>query len=274
MSGWAAWIGLSLLSCLIILAGASYPARVFRASVTRLAAGPLRLVSWIPQRMDLARENVELRRRATVLFVENCRLEELAREAARLEALLSLPPRPGLRYTPARILARSSPFGPQSVVLDRGLADGLSGGEALVTPWGLAGLLVEPGLTESRALLLSHRDFRMRALLLRTREEGILAGGAEELELQDIPFSSPVAAGDTVLSAWAGSRYPGGLPVGVVSRVLESGGLFREVRVQPLARLGSLEEVYIVRSAGQDTLAGPFAPASTDSLGRAPVGGR
>jgi cell shape-determining protein MreC len=49
------------------------------------------------------------------------------------------------------------------------------------------------------------------------------------------------------------------MPVGVVSRVLESGGLFREVRVQPLARLASLEEVYIVRRAGGDSL---FAPSA------------
>jgi rod shape-determining protein MreC len=259
LAGWAAWIGLSLLSCLIILAGHSYPALVFRSTLTHWVAGPLRLVSWIPQRMDLKRENAELRRRATVLFVENCRLEEQAREAGRLEELLRLRPRPGLGYLPARVLARSSPFGPQSVVLDRGRADGLGGGEALATPWGLCGLVAEAGDSECRALLLSHRDFRLRALLARTREEGILAGGAEELELQDIPFSSPVAAGDTVLSAWAGTRFPGGMPVGVVSRVLESGGLFREVRVQPLARLASLEEVYIVRRAGGDSL---FAPSA------------
>lgn len=236
--------------------------------MTHLAAGPLRLAGWIPQRMDLARENAELRRRATVLFVENSRLQERARQAERLEELLGLMPRPGLRYLPARIIARSSPFGPQSVVLDRGRADGLRGGEALVTPWGLAGLLADPGEHESRALLLSHRDFRLRALLQRSREEGILSGGAEELALGDIPFSSPVAAGDTVLSAWSGSRFPGGLPVGVVSRVLESGGLFREVRVQPLRRLGSLEEIYVAQrlETPPDPLAAPARRPEADTL--------
>ncbi len=222
-----------------------------------MAAGPLALVSWIPQRMDLARENAELRRRATVLFVENSRLQELAREAGRLEQMIGLQSRPGLLYLPARIIARSSPFGTQSVVVDKGSLDGVSGGEALVSPHGLVGLLVESSPRESRALLLSHRDFRLRALLQRTREEGILSGGAEELILSDIPFSSPVATGDTVLSAYSGTRFPGGLPVGVVSRVLESGGLFREVRVAPLSRLGGLEELYLAQSR----------EAPSDSLG-------
>jgi hypothetical protein len=133
------------LSCLIILAQDSYPALVFRASAARLAAIPLSLVNWMPQRLDLARENRELRRRATVLFVESSRLQELAREAGRLEEMLGLEPRPGLSYLPARVIARSSPFGTHSVVLDRGRVDGVTGGEALVTPWGLAGLVVDVG---------------------------------------------------------------------------------------------------------------------------------
>jgi rod shape-determining protein MreC len=250
---------LSLVSALIILSGSTYPALVFRASVLRLTALPLQLVSWLPRRVDLVRENRELRQRATVLFVEASRLQEKAREADRLAELLAVEPRPGHSYLPARILARASSYGPQSVVLDKGRRDGVRGGEALVTPWGLAGLLVDPGAGESRALLLSHRDFRLRALVTRTREEGLLAGGGVELLLQDIPFSSPVAVGDTVVSAWSGSRFPGGLPVGVVSRVLESGGLFREVRVQPLKRLEGLEEVFIVGRAADDSLAGAVA---------------
>lgn len=268
---------MSLLAGLIILSGSTYPARVFRSSLLHLAAGPLELLSWLPRRVDLLRENHELRQRATVLFVENSRLQESAREAGRLAALLTLQARPGLNYLPARILSRGSSFGPQSVVLDRGSRDGLRGGEALATPWGLVGLLVEPGSSESRALLLGHRDFRLRALLQRTREEGLLAGGAEELILQDIPFSSPVAVGDTVLSAWTGSRFPGGLPVGVVSRVLESGGLFREVRVEPIRRLESLEEVYIVGRADADSLAQPApapAPPAAGVVGPGSTGGR
>jgi rod shape-determining protein MreC len=245
------------LSCLIILAQDSYPALVFRASAARLAAIPLSLVNWMPQRLDLARENRELRRRATVLFVESSRLQELAREAGRLEEMLGLEPRPGLSYLPARVIARSSPFGTHSVVLDRGRVDGVTGGEALVTPWGLAGLVVDVGAGECRALLLGHRDFRLRALLKRSREEGILAGGAGELVLMDIPFSSPVATGDTVLSAWTGSRFPGGLPVGIVSRVMESGGMFREVRVQPIRRLASIEEAYLVGKREQAEGAAP-----------------
>lgn len=251
------WAVLSLLSVLIILSGSTYPALVFRASMLSLASVPLQLLSWLPRRVDLVRENRDLRQRATVLFVEASRLQEKAREADRLAELLGVAPRPGHRYLPARILARASSYGPQSVVLDKGRRHGVHGGEALVTPWGLAGLLVEPGGGESRALLLSHRDFRLRALVVRTREEGILAGGSAELMLQDISFSSPVAVGDTVVSAWSGSRFPGGLPVGVVSRVLESGGLFRDVRVQPLRRLEGLEEVFIVGRAEGDSLSVP-----------------
>lgn len=242
------------MALLLLLGGRSWPAQVFRASALNALRWPLAAVSWIPQRAGLAAENRALRQRATALFVENARLRELALEALRLEGLLGLTAREDMVYFPARVVARGSGFGPQSVVLDRGLADGVRGGEALVTPWGLAGTLVEPELHQSRGWLLSHRDFRVRAMLQRTREEGLLSGGAARLTLQDIPLSGDVLVGDLVVTSGVGSRFPGGLPIGVVDEVLEGGGLFKEVRVRPLAELSRIEELYIVQPAPADSV--------------------
>lgn len=254
LTGWFSWAGLSVAALLLLFGGRSWPAQVFRASVLDALRWPLAAATWIPQRADLGAENRALRQRATALFVENARLRELALEALRLEDLLRLTRREDMVYFPARVLARASGFGPQSVVLDRGLADGVRGGEALVTPWGLAGTLVEPGLRQSRGLLLSHRDFRVRAMVQRTREEGILSGGAALLELQDIPLSSDVLVGDLVITSGTGSRFPGGLPVGVVENLQEGGGLFKKVLVKPLAALSRIEELYIVQPVAADSV--------------------
>jgi rod shape-determining protein MreC len=227
---------------------------VFRASTLSLLRWPLAATAWLPQRARLAEENRALRQQATALFVENSRLRELALEALRLEELLGMSRREDMIYFPARVIGRASSFGPQSVVLDRGLADGLRGGEALVTPWGLAGTLVEPNLRESRGWLLGHRDFRVRAMLQRSREEGILAGGADRLRLQDIPLSADVLVGDLVVTSGKGSRFPGGLPVGVVVETRQGGGLFQEVFVRPLAELERLEELFIVQPVPADSV--------------------
>lgn len=252
--GWLTWIGLSLLATALILTGNSYPSRVFQSSLLSVFAQPIKVLSWIPQQFNLASENRRLRQRATELFVENCRLRGLALEGLRLEELLGIEQREDLIYFPARVIARSSSFGPRSLVLDRGLRDGLRGGEALITPWGLAGVLVEPGLDHSRAILLSHRDFRARAMVQRTREEGLLQGGVRELRLLDIPLSSDLQVGDPIITSGGRSSFPGGLPIGVVSRVEEGGGLFKDVWVEPIVRLNRLEELFVTQAVPADSV--------------------
>ncbi len=252
--GWLAWIGLSLLSAAFMLADDSYASRVFQASMRNLAAYPLKAFSWIPARFDLADENRHLRQRATELFVENCRLRELALEALRLEELIGIEQRQDMVYFPARVIARSSSFGPQSLILDRGLKDGLRGGEALITPWGLAGLVAEADLNQSRALLLSHRDFRARAMLQRTREEGLISGGQKQLSLLDIPLSSDVQLGDPVVTSGGESRFPGGIPIGLVTSIEEGGGLFKTIRVEPVTQLNRLEELFVTQPIPADSV--------------------
>jgi rod shape-determining protein MreC len=262
VAGWLAWLALSLLGTLLVLAGDSYPALRFRDGVLTVLRVPLTVLSLVPQQFDLADENRRLRRHTVELFVENSRLRELALQGLRLEHLMELSPRPDQVFFPARVIARGSALGPQSVVLDRGRADGIRPGDALVTAWGLAGAVTASADQVSQAFLLGHRDFRARALVQRTRDEGILAGnGSGELRLLDIPLTSGIEVEDLVVTSGKGSRFPEGIPVGVVTAVEETGGLFREVRVRPLASLSRLEELYIVQPVSPDSVSLLPAPA-------------
>jgi rod shape-determining protein MreC len=253
LAGWLSWIFLSLLAAFLISIGDSYPAQLFRTGTLFLLRPPLALISKIPQRFDLASENQALRHRSTELFVENCRLRELALEGIRLQDLIGLKQYHDMAWFPSRVIGRGSNLGAQTLVLDMGLTDGLRGDEALITPWGLAGSLIEPGLYHSRAMLLTHRDFRVRALIQRTRDEGILAGTGEQLVLWDIPLSSDVKPGDLVVTSGMGSRFPGGIAIGLVVSVREDGGLFKQVELKAAAPLDQLEELFIVHSISADS---------------------
>jgi rod shape-determining protein MreC len=278
-AGWLTWLGLSLLSGLLLFAGDSYPALRFRDGVLTLFRGPLSVLSFIPQQFDLAAENRRLRRQTVELFVENSRLRELALQGLRLEHLLGVRPREDQAFFPARVIARGSALGPQSVVLDRGRRDGIRPGDALITAWGLAGAVTATADGVSQGFLLGHRDFRARALVQRTRDEGIIAGrGDNELRLLDIPLTSDLAVDDLVVTSGKGSRFPEGIPIGVVTAVEETGGLFREVRVRPLASVSRLEELYIVQPVSPDSAsilpAAPGSLADTSAFGPPTGSGR
>jgi rod shape-determining protein MreC len=252
---WLSWLGLSLISLIIIVSGKSYPAQVFRSSMLTVLRYPLYTVSWIPVRINLKQENRELRQRGIELLTENCRLRELALEALRLQEMLDISRRADMIYFPVRVISRGNPLQAQTLVVEKGLSDGIRGGEALVTPWGMAGSIIEPALNHSRAQLLTHQDFSVRALVQRTRNEGILTGGyGRLLRLMDIPLSSEIMVGDQVISSGKGSRYAGGIPIGLVVSVRESGGLFKDVVVKPLVDLENLEELFIVQPVSQDSV--------------------
>jgi rod shape-determining protein MreC len=253
LAGWMTWAALSVVAAFLISIGSSYPAQLFRTGSLWLLRPPMLLLSKIPQRFDLAQENHDLRQRTTELFIENCRLRELALESERLQDMIGLKKHTDMAWYPARVIGRGSSLGLQTLVLDFGLVDGLRGDEALITPWGLAGSLMEPGLHHSRAMLLTHREFRVRALIQRTRDEGILAGNGDHLALWDIPLSSEVQVGDVVVTSGMGSRFPGGIPIGEVTSVQEDGGLFKLVDLTPMAPLARLEEVFIVHSIAADS---------------------
>ncbi|MCA9786443.1 MAG: rod shape-determining protein MreC [Candidatus Cloacimonetes bacterium] len=253
-AGWLVWLALCLFSLLLIFTGSSYPALRARDAVLVVMGGPLGLFSWFPQQLDLAAENRRLRRHAVELFVENSRLRELALEGIRLEHLLGVRPREDHAYFPARVIARGSALGPQSVVLDRGSADGIRPGDALVTAWGLAGAVTSTTGAVSQGFLLGHREFRARAMVQRTRDEGIVAGmGSNELRLLDISLSSDIQVDDLVVTSGKSSRFPEGIPIGVVVSNEVTGGLFRDVRVRALASLSRLEELYIVQPVPADS---------------------
>ena len=106
----------------------------------------------------------------------------------------------------------------------------------------------------SQGFLLGHREFRARAMVQRTRDEGIVAGmGSNELRLLDISLSSDIQVDDLVVTSGKSSRFPEGIPIGVVVSNEVTGGLFRDVRVRALASLSRLEELYIVQPVPADS---------------------
>lgn len=184
-------------------------------------------------RARLRAENAALRAEVTALQVRLHGLREAALERDRLKALLGAQASPPEGTRPARIVVveTAGPF--QSAILDRGRADGVEAGGAVVGEAGLLGRVVAAGERGARVQLLSDRTAATGILLPRTGRAAVARGdGASGTALQYVPAIADVAVGEEVVTSGTDGVYPRGLLVGKIAAVRRPGAsLFLELPV-------------------------------------------
>jgi rod shape-determining protein MreC len=178
-------------------------------------------------------ENEALRARVTSMEVQLHALREAGLERDRMVRLLGAVPSPPVGTRPARIVVveTAGPF--QTALLDRGRADGIVPGGAVVGVAGLLGRVVAAGERGARVQLLSDRTAATGILLPRTGRAAVARGdGASGAALQYVPAIADVAVDDEVVTAGTDGVYPRGLLVGKISAVRRPGSsLFLELPV-------------------------------------------
>lgn len=201
---------------------------------TALRSGAAAVAERFATLSALRSENAALRARVTGLEAQLHALREAGLERDRLVRLLGAVPAPPAGTRPARIVVveTAGPF--QSALLDRGRADGVLPGGAVVGEAGLLGRVVAAGERAARVQLLSDRTAATGILLSRTARAAVARGdGASGTTLQYVPAIADVAVGDEVLTSGTDGIYPRGLVVGKISAVRRPGAsLFLELPVE------------------------------------------
>jgi rod shape-determining protein MreC len=200
---------------------------------TGIRAGTLSVRARFSTMSTLRAENDALRTKVTGLQVQLHALRETRLERDQLVKLLGAVPAPPEGTRPARIVVieTAGPF--QTALLDRGRADGIVPGGAVVGEAGLLGRVVAAGERGARVQLLSDRTAATGILLPRTGRAAVARGdGASGATLQYVPAIADVAVEDAVVTAGTDGIYPRGLVVGRIAAVRRPGSsLFLELPV-------------------------------------------
>jgi len=136
-----------------------------------------------------------------------------------------------------------------TITVNAGSDGGVKVNDPVIAPEGLAGHVVEVSGSSSVVQLIIDPDSGVGARLSISRETGLLVGSREdEMRLELLDPAVDVEPGEPVeTSGLEGGRYPGGIPIGVVSRVLEDpSALSKEVWVRPNLDVSRLEIVVIL----------------------------
>ena len=193
----------------------------------------------------LEKENLELSHLAQqyrVLRAENDRLLALVGSRARLPSEVLAAEIIGVVPTPNAL----------QVIIDKGSNDGVAEGNAVIDSEGLFGQVIEMGLYTSQVLLVSDKDHAVPVEVNRNAVRSIAGGTGriDRLELEFVPVTTDIRAGDLLVTSGLGGRFPRGYPVGTVREVtIDPNATFAMVDVLPAARLDRSRHVLVVFGA-------------------------
>lgn len=239
-------------------------------------------VGWIDRTVGIYWDNQHLRQRLTRLQIETDALRGERQENVRLRQLLKLEERHPYSLVASSVVGRSLDRLGGSLTIDKGIADGIEPGRAILTPDGLVGRVERATQHQARILTLLHRDCAVAARVDRSRVDGVMQwefGTQPVLNLSYVSSQEDVKVGDVVVTSGLGGMFPGGIRIGTVARVgLDANGLMKEISVRPAVNFRTLEEILVYLpsslrgSAPADIfLEEPPPPAATATTPPAPA---
>jgi rod shape-determining protein MreC len=206
--------------------------------------------------VDVEKKNSELEETIAALRRENVQYRESSLECERLRKLAGVTAEFDFPMTVARVIGLERPAAFKTIIINRGIGDGVQVGSPVMAADGLVGRVVEASRDVSKVLLIIDYNSNIDALIMESRVQGIVQGnGQNECILKYVQRTEEVNAGDMVITSGLGGIFPKGLPVGRISFV-ENGGndLFQKIIIVPVVDISRLEEVMVMvkgRGAGK-----------------------
>jgi rod shape-determining protein MreC len=193
-------------------------------------------------------ENERLRQRIVELEGERNRLLEAEATNLRLRQLLEFRAQLPAGGITASVIALSASPWFKSCMLDRGSADGIRKGMAVLTPLGALGRVIELSAQTAKVLLITDPNSGVDVLAQRTRARGIVSGSLENGPIMKyVKHGEDIQAGDRLVTSGLDGVFPKGIMVATVTGVRkQTAGLFQQINVIPAVTLDTTEQVLVV----------------------------
>jgi len=204
-------------------------------------------------RLRGARSAMQAEQAARTLLAQQAlvlaRTQTLERENEALRRQLGLRDSLPVSSRAANVLFQSGDLYSRRLVIDRGRADGMRRGAAVIDERGVLGQLTRVHLQSAEVMLLTDREASIPVLNARTQALMLAYGGERHagLELRFVAANADIKTGDTLVTSGLDGIYPPGLPVAEVALVERRGQTgFARVLAQPLARADGARQVLVL----------------------------
>ena len=192
-------------------------------------------------------ENARLQKELDELRMRNRELESQAAEGQRLASLLSFRnAHPEASMLAAEVIGASADPTSHTLFINRGERDHVRRNQAVITPEGIVGKIVEVFPTSSQVLLINDKESGVGALFAGSRTHGVVKGSGDPNPRMDyIVNDEKVQVGDKILTSGEDHIFPKDLPIGKVESA-KAAAPFQVISIDPAARLDRLEDVLVL----------------------------
>jgi rod shape-determining protein MreC len=221
---------------------------------------------------DVEKSHEEALRELSRLRREVVALQEARHERDRLRALLGFQQKLGRPTIAARVIGWDSSHFAESIVCDRGRADGVEPDMCVITSDGLVGRVLHATEASCKVQLVLDELSNVAALIQNSRVPGIVTGqgAGRPLVLRYVPKSAELSLGDAVVASGIDGLYQKGLLVGYISQVdNDSTSLFQKIQIRPSVEMERVEEVLIFAAQPVEPEAGDLAEPPAGGSGSA-----
>lgn len=213
---------------------------------------------------DVRGENRQLKDQIGKLRLANQYLKAELEMADRARALALFRDQTPSKTIGARVIATGTGLNSRVVFVDRGSADGIKKGMAVIVPEGIVGKVIAAYPTASQVMLATSQGFAAGVISQKGRVRGTLKGAGSSLcPVEHIDNEDKVDVGEWFYTTGDDRIFPRGLPAGVVKSVKDGRG-GKEVTLEPSGLQRGVDEVLIVTEGVHGLIPDPPPPPASD----------
>ncbi|WP_018611121.1 rod shape-determining protein MreC [Segetibacter koreensis] len=159
-------------------------------------------------------------------------------------------------WLPAKVVNNTVSQQLNYLTLHRGANQGVKKDMAVIGPQGVVGTVIDVSENFSRVMSLLHRNSKVSSMLKKGNIQGTVEWDGKDprfITLRNIPKSTPVAKGDTVVTSSYSANFPSDILVGFVDEISKDpGSNFLVIRLKTATNFYNLEYVNLVENVQWD----------------------
>ena len=199
----------------------------------------------------IEKENKELKQKVEITLQENAILKEKLLAYNRVRELLELKESFSYEMIPSLVISREPGNWFNSIIIDRGKADGVQENMAVATYHGLVGRIISVDSSTAKVQLILDQRSAVGGMIQRSRDIGVVKGSESNYcNMEYLSHDADVNVNDIIITSGLGSIFPKGIKIGrVVGVNKEKHTLFQKVLIKPEVDFTKLEEVFVVKKS-------------------------
>lgn len=234
----------------------SWLGSLVQSSFYNFSTGITQTTSTYLDLINLKKESAELKKKNQEALTQLQVLQELKIENDRLKSLLDFKSTHKMELVAAEVIGRDLVPDHNTITIDKGTANGIKAGQAVITMDGVLGYIFRPEKSSSHVLLITDRYAVVDGLIQRTRVAGLVEGrGSKSCVLKYLESSEDVRPGDLIVTGGLDNIFPKGFPLAIVESA-EKKNLSVSLRVdlRPAVNAARVESVFVVLNAANEDL--------------------